>query len=169
MWVQTRRLPDLDVSFLFVLPSCPFFVLLGTFRQIFPGFSRFIRGFSRFVLFLFVGLLEAPTSNIPKRVRDTTRPLPKNGKPSDLPSLKRKTHPTKLPRNILSLLQLLKHFSPALRKNIQCESKLTECFRGVHRRGRNFSSSLRFSGPLSSCSEMSLFYLKTCSFVKGTP
>ena len=46
----------------------------------------------------------------------------------------------------------------------------TECFRGRHRGGGgNFTSFLRFSGPSFSCSEMSLFYLKTCTPVKRTP
>ena len=44
-----------------------------------------------------------------------------------------------------------------------------ECFRGRHRRGRNFTSFLRFSGPLFSCSEMSLFSIKACTLVKAAP
>ena len=55
----------------FVLKS---FVLFGTF-SIFLGFSRFAWGrsgdFPRFVLFLFLGVLRAPTRNSPERVRDT--------------------------------------------------------------------------------------------------
>ena len=43
------------------------------------------------------------------------------------------------------------------------------CLRGRHRGGCNFTSFLRFSEPLFSCSKMSLFYLKTCTPVKVTP
>ena len=40
-----------------------------------------VRGFSRFVLFLFLGLLRAPTRNSPERVRDTIWTFPeKSGK-----------------------------------------------------------------------------------------
>ena len=68
--------PDLDLSFLFVL-FCPF----GTFPGIFPICSGTLRGFSRFVLFLFLGLLRAPTRNSPERVRDTIWTFPeKSGK-----------------------------------------------------------------------------------------
>ena len=42
-------------------------------------------GFSRFVLFLFLGLLRAPTRNSPERVRDTIWTFPeKSGKPPSL-------------------------------------------------------------------------------------
>ena len=42
-------------------------------------------GFSRFVLFLFLGLLTAPTRNSPERVRDTIRTFPeKDGNPPGL-------------------------------------------------------------------------------------
>ena len=53
-----------------------------------------VRGFSRFVLFLFLGLLRAPTRNSPERVRDTIWTFPeKSGntrvwKPPGLASLK---------------------------------------------------------------------------------
>ena len=72
----------------FPIWTCPsFFVLFcpfGTF-PIFLGFPRFARGwsrgFSRFVLFLFLGLLRAPTRNSPERVRDTIWTFPeKSGK-----------------------------------------------------------------------------------------
>ena len=44
-----------------------------------------VRGFSRFVPFLFLGLLRAPTGNSPKRVRDTIWTFPeKSGKPPGL-------------------------------------------------------------------------------------
>ena len=64
-----------------VLPFLSFFVLLELSR----GFSRFVRGtlrgFSRLVLFLFLGLLSAPTRNSPERVRDTIWTFPeKSGK-----------------------------------------------------------------------------------------
>ena len=69
----------------------PFFVLFGTF-PIFLGFSRFARGwsgdFSRLVLFLFLGLLRAPTRNSPERVRDTIWTFPeKSGKHPGLETL----------------------------------------------------------------------------------
>ena len=76
----------------FPIWTCPsffvFLVLFGTF-PIFLGFSRFVsgivRGFSRLVLFLFLGLLTAPTRNSPERVRDTIRTFPeKGGKPPGL-------------------------------------------------------------------------------------
>ena len=52
---------------------------------IFPICSGTLRGFSRFVLFLFLGLLTAPTRNSPERVRDTIRTFPeKSGKPPGL-------------------------------------------------------------------------------------
>ena len=64
--------PDLDLSFLF----CPF----GTFPFFwdFPDCSAMVRGFSRFVLFLFLSLLRAPTRNSPERVRDNLDLSPKN-------------------------------------------------------------------------------------------
>ena len=62
----------------------PFLSFFGTF-PIFLGFSRFcsgmVQGFSRFVPFLFLGLLRAPTRNSPERVRDTIWTFPeKSGK-----------------------------------------------------------------------------------------
>ena len=53
------------------------------------GVSQFglvlLRGFSRFVLFLLLGLLRAPTRNSPERVRDTILTFPKkSGKPPGL-------------------------------------------------------------------------------------
>ena len=66
-----------------VLPFLFFFVLFGTFRfsGIFPICSGMVRGFSRFVLFLFLGPLRAPTRNSPERVRDTIWTFPeKSGK-----------------------------------------------------------------------------------------
>ena len=95
---QTGGFPDLDLSFL----SCPFylsfFVLLLSFfvlflsffwtfppiflHGIFPICSGTLRGFARFVLFLFLGLLRAPTRNSPERVRDTICTFSeKSGKP----------------------------------------------------------------------------------------
>ena len=59
-----------------------FFVFLGLSRfGIFPICSGMVRGFSRFVLFLFLGLFRAPMRNSPERVRDTIWTLPeKSGK-----------------------------------------------------------------------------------------
>ena len=57
-----------------------------------------VRGFSRFVLFLFLGLLRAPTRNSPERVRDTIWTFPeKSGK-----------HPG-LETPLFSFSQLLRH------------------------------------------------------------
>ena len=72
--VSNGGFPDLD---LFVLPFLSFFVLFGTF----PICSGTLGGFSRLVLFLFLGLLRAPTRNSPERVRDTIWTFPqKSGK-----------------------------------------------------------------------------------------
>ena len=72
----------------FPIWTCPsFFVLFcpfwdfPDFSGIFPICSGMVQGFSRFVLFLFLGLLRAPTRNIPERVRDTIWTFPeKSGK-----------------------------------------------------------------------------------------
>ena len=69
----------------FPIWTCPsFFVLFcpcGTFPGIFPICSGMVRGFSRFVPCLFLGLLRAPTRNSPERVRDTIWTVPeKSGK-----------------------------------------------------------------------------------------
>ena len=65
----------------------PFFILFCPFWDfpdlpgIFPICSGMVRGFSRFFLFLFLGLLRAPTRNSPERVRDTIWTFPeKSGK-----------------------------------------------------------------------------------------
>ena len=64
---------------LFVL-FCPFWDF-PDFSGIFPICSGMVRGFSRFVPFLFLGLLRAPTRNSPERVRDTIWTFPeKSGK-----------------------------------------------------------------------------------------
>ena len=70
----------------FPIWTCPSsFVLFGT-SPIFPGISRFARGWSgdfpdSSLFFLFLGLLRAPTRNSPERVRDTIRTFPeKSGK-----------------------------------------------------------------------------------------
>ena len=68
---QTGGFPDLDLSFLF----CPFWDF-PDFSGIFPICSGMVQGFSRFVLFLFLGLLRAPTRNSPERVRDTIWTFP---------------------------------------------------------------------------------------------
>ena len=76
---QTGVFPDLDLSFLFVL-FCPFWDF-PDFSGIFPIWSGMVRGFSRLVLFLSLGLLRAPTRNSPERVRDTIWTVPeKSGK-----------------------------------------------------------------------------------------
>ena len=59
---------------LFFLSFC---VLFGTFPGFFPICSRMVQEFSRFVHFLFLGLLRAPTTNSPERVRDTIWTFPK--------------------------------------------------------------------------------------------
>ena len=65
----------------FVLFCCPPFWDFPDFSGIFPICSGMVRGFSRFVLFLFLSLLRAPTRNSPERVRDTIWTFPeKNGK-----------------------------------------------------------------------------------------
>ena len=72
----------------FPIWTCPsFFVLFcpfwgfPDFSGIFPICSGMVRGFSRFVPFLFLGLLRAPTRNSPERVRDTIWTFPeKSGK-----------------------------------------------------------------------------------------
>ena len=71
----------------FPMWTCPsFFVLFcpwdfPDFSGIFPICSGTVRGFSRFVLFLHLGLLRAPTRNSPERVRDTIWTFPeKSGK-----------------------------------------------------------------------------------------
>ena len=77
---QTGVFPDLDLSFLF----CPFWDF-PEFSGIFLICSGMVRGFSRFVLFLFLGLLRAPTMNSPERVRDTIWTFPEtSGKPPGL-------------------------------------------------------------------------------------
>ena len=61
----------------FFVLFCPFPIFFG----IFPICPATLRGFSRFVLFLFLGLLTAPTRNSPERVRDTIWTFPeKSGK-----------------------------------------------------------------------------------------
>ena len=67
----------------FPIWTCPSFLVLflsfwdfPDFSGIFPTCSGMVRGFSRFVLFLFLGLLRAPTRNSPERVRDTIWTFP---------------------------------------------------------------------------------------------
>ena len=75
--------PDLDLSFLFC-PSLSFGDF-SDFSGIFLICPGIVRGFSRLVLLLFLGLLTAPTRNSPERVRDTIRTFPeKSGKPPGL-------------------------------------------------------------------------------------
>ena len=76
----------------FPIWTCPsFFVLFcpfwdfPDFSGIFPICSGMVRGFSRLVLLLFLGLLRAPTRNSPESVRDTIWTFPeKSGKPPGL-------------------------------------------------------------------------------------
>ena len=76
--------PDPDLSFSLFVPICPFWDF-PDFSGIFPICSGMVRGFSRFVLFLFLGLSRAPTRNSPERVRDTIWTFPeKSGKPPGL-------------------------------------------------------------------------------------
>ena len=72
--VSNGGVPDLDLS----LPFCPFcpFWDFPDFSGIFPICSGMVQGFSRFVPFLFLGLLRAPTRNSPERVRDTIWTFP---------------------------------------------------------------------------------------------
>ena len=64
----------------FFVLFCPFWDF-PDFSGIFPICSGMIRGFSRFVPFLFLSLLRAPTRNSPERVRDTIWTFPeKSGK-----------------------------------------------------------------------------------------
>ena len=64
---------------LFFVLFCPFWDFPDFSFPICPGT---LQGFSRFVLFLFLGLLTAPMRNSPERVRDTIWTFPeKSGKP----------------------------------------------------------------------------------------
>ena len=74
-----------------VLPFLSYFVLFcpfwdfPDFSGIFPICSGMVRGFSRFVPFLFLGLFRARTRNSPERLRDTIWTFPeKSGKPPGL-------------------------------------------------------------------------------------
>ena len=60
----------------FLVLFCPFWDF-PDFSGIFPICSGRVRGFSRFVPFLFLGLLRAPTRNNPERVRDKNWTFPK--------------------------------------------------------------------------------------------
>ena len=63
---------------------CPFGDFLNS-SGIFPICSGMVRGFFRFVPFLFLGLLRALARNSPERVRDTIWTFPeKSGKPPSL-------------------------------------------------------------------------------------
>ena len=86
IWVKTSKAGRQGVFKRggFAIRACPSLSFLVLF-PIFPGFSRFVRGFSRSVLFLFLGLLTAPTRNSLERVRDRTWTFPdKSGKPPGL-------------------------------------------------------------------------------------
>ena len=59
----------------FFVPFCPVWDF-PDFSRIFSICSGMVRGFSRFVPFLFLGLLRAPTRNSPERVGDTIWTFP---------------------------------------------------------------------------------------------
>ena len=59
----------------FVLPFLSFFVLSRFFWD-FPDLLGMVRGFSRLVLFLFLGLLRVPTRNSPERSAKQSGPFP---------------------------------------------------------------------------------------------
>ena len=72
------------VLFCLFCPFCPF-CPFPDFFGIVPICLEIVQGFSRFVLFLFLGLLTAPMRNSPERVRDTIWTFPeKSGKPPGL-------------------------------------------------------------------------------------
>ena len=58
---------------------------------------------------------------------------------------------------------------PAAISEPKTSSFFIECFRGLHRGGRNSTSLLRLSGPFFRAAKWAFFYLKTCTPVKGTP
>ena len=65
--------------------TIPTFGTFLIFPAFFPICSGMVRGFSRFVPFLVLGLLRAPTRNSPERVRDTIWTFPEtSGKPPGL-------------------------------------------------------------------------------------
>ena len=64
--------PDLDLSFLF----CPFLSFLGLSRFFWDFPDLLGDGLGIFPIFLFLGLLRAPTRNSPERVRDTIWTFP---------------------------------------------------------------------------------------------
>ena len=81
--------------FVFFVLFCPFLSFFPDFSRIFPICSGMVQEFSRFVLFLFLGLLRAPTRNSPKGSATQSGPFPeKSGKrpglepPPGLASLK---------------------------------------------------------------------------------
>ena len=81
---STKKLGSEKLRADFSFPSF-FWDFPDFFSGIFPNCSGMVRGFSRFVLFLFLGLLRAPTRNRPERVRDTIWTCPKkSGKPPGL-------------------------------------------------------------------------------------
>ena len=110
-----------------------------------------VRGFSRFVLFLFLGLLRAPTRNSPERVRDTIWTFPeKSGK-----------HPgLETPRFSFSQKRAL--LNPP---STMC--KWTRPFWGTDCRRAPKSLSLTQAAPLcSACTERARKCLKVSHFAK---
>ena len=71
----------------FFVVFCPFWDF-PDFSRIFPNCSGMVRGFSRFVLFLFLGLLRAPTRNSPEGAATQSGPFPKKVGNPGLASLK---------------------------------------------------------------------------------
>ena len=97
-----------------------FFVLFWDFpdflRDFPPICPGIVRGFSRFVLFLFLGLLTAPTRNSPERVQDDTIWTfpekvgnPPVWKPPGLPSLKLSGGPEALIRLTIGTFRISLH------------------------------------------------------------
>ena len=85
--------------------------------QIFPICPGTLRGFSRFVLFLFLGLLTVPTRNSPERVCDTIWTFPeKSGK-----------HPgLETPRLSFSQFRRLRNSNVTQKKARVCRMELLE-------------------------------------------
>ena len=107
---QTGGFPIWTCPSFFVL-FCPFWDF-PNFCGVFPICSGMVRGFSRFVLFLFLSLLRAPTRNSPERVRDTIRTIPeKSGKHPGLETPRfsfSQSPPPKFPTGLLLFQQFIR-------------------------------------------------------------
>ena len=108
------------------LQGYPFLSFLGLSRffRIFPICLGMVRGFSRFVPFLFLGLLRAPTGNSPERVRDTIWTYPEKsgtppwfGNPPGLASLKKIKIHSFIPSGAPGLHALLNYFGVNFRSD----------------------------------------------------